>query len=116
MPENRHNFKKTELPVAGDANAEVKKNKNLKTIKTDGSKKKKNNKISTSHRARPDVLPESGHDCVGCAHEHTAIPRGRLRNSRMITNTVEPACMNSELIGIISLLPRSLLHFNVDSK
>lgn len=24
--------------------------------------------------------------------------------------------MNSELIGIISLLPRSLLHFNVDSK
>lgn len=40
MPENRHNFKKTELPVAGDANAEVKKKKNLKTIKTDGSKKK----------------------------------------------------------------------------
>lgn len=41
MPENRHNFKKTELPVAGDVNAEVKKKKNLKTIKTDGSKKKK---------------------------------------------------------------------------
>lgn len=27
MPENRHNFKKTELPVAGDVNAEVKKKK-----------------------------------------------------------------------------------------
>lgn len=46
----------------------------------------------------------------------SAVPRGRLWNSRMITNTAEPACMNSELIGIISLLPRSLLHFNVDSK
>lgn len=33
-----------------------------------------------------------------------------------IRNGVQPACMSSELIGIISLLPRSLLHFNADSK
>lgn len=33
MPENRHNFKKTELPVAGDANAEVKKKKKSQNYK-----------------------------------------------------------------------------------
>lgn len=49
-------------------------------------------------------------------HKQSAIPRGCLWNSRMITDTVELACMNSELIGIITLLPRSLLHINVDSK
>lgn len=32
-----------------------------------------------------------------------------------VINTFELACMNTELIEIITLLPHLLLHFNVDS-
>jgi len=56
---------------------------------------------------------KSGHDCVGGVHMQSAVPRGCLPNR--ITNTYELACMNSELIEIINLLPHSLLDFNVDS-
>ena len=97
---NRSNFKK----------AARQRGKNLKTMKTDGVKNNKSPSVPSC------VARCFAGKVVMTVHEQPAIPRGRLGNSRMITNTVELACMNSELIGIISLLPRSLLHFNVDSK
>ncbi|KAK2917430.1 hypothetical protein Q8A73_004176 [Channa argus] len=66
MPENRHNFKKTQLVIAEEANAEM--------------------------FCREVVMTVWG------VHKQSAIPGGCLWNRRMITNTVELACMNTARI------------------
>lgn len=112
LPENCCNFKKTRHLITNgrEVKAEVK----ISNTKGRWNKKKKKREAESW---RPIALGQMF--CVNVVmtvwsvYEQSAIPRGCLWRTGMITNTDELGCMNTELIGIISVLPHQLLYFNM---